>query len=157
MNQKILEKNPGPFTNFLLNEKPSINLSIMRSDKSKKNNIKNKGMSGKTPNIKLVDPNASNTIKVKNSSEGLNNINLIKDSDSDSIATLEPDNESVSDDSPINSPVKMKKGFTKMPTIPNDEFKYFTNNKKHKPVIEKQESDEDEMMMMMMNIQMIIR
>jgi hypothetical protein len=144
MNQKMLDENPGPFTDFLLNKKSSINLSKMRFDKSKKNNSKDKGMSGKTPTIKLIDPNASNNVKVKGSMDKLNNINLIKDSDSDSIATAEPDNESASYDSPDDSPVKMKKSYTKMPTIQNDEFKFFTNNKKHKPIVEKQESEDEE-------------
>lgn len=147
MNEKLLKNNPGPFSNFLLNEinnnKNKKDISKMRSDKSKKNNDKHKGMSGKAPSIKLIDSNASNNVKIKNEAS-INNINLIKDSDSESIATAEPENES--DDSPVNTPVKTKKkSYSKMPTIDNDEFKYFTNNKKQKPFIEKQESeDEDE-------------
>ena len=113
----------------------------MRFDKSKKNNSKNKGMSGKAPNIKLIDENASNNVKVKNETS-INNVNLIRDSDSDSIATAEPENES--DDSPVATPIKLpKKSFSKMPTIDNNEFKYFTNNKKQKPLVQKQESEEE--------------
>jgi len=151
MNEKLLKDNPGPYSNFLLNEinkkknkqinESKTDLSKMRFDKSKKNNSKNKGMSGKAPNIKLIDPNASNNVKIKNDSS-INNINLIRDSDSDSIATAEPENES--DASPVATPVKLpKKSFSKMPTIDNDEFKYFTNNKKQKPIVQKEESEDE--------------
>jgi hypothetical protein len=158
MNKKLLINNPGPFSNFLLNEinnyerqrnkknKHNQNnnkndLSKMRFDKSKKNNSKDKDMSGKAPNIKLIDSNASNNVKVKNETS-INNVNLIRDSDSDSIATAEPENDS--DVSPIATPVKLpKKSFSKMPTIDNDEFKYFTNNKKQKPIVQKQESEDE--------------
>ena len=107
MNEKLLKQTCGPFSNFLLNEMKNENatkLSKMRSDKSKKNNIINKGMSGKSPNIKLIDQNAYNTVKVKNKS-AINNVNLIKDSDSESIATAEPttDNEL---NSPTTTPIK---------------------------------------------------
>lgn len=144
MNEKLLKNNPGPFSNFLLNEINNKNkkyLSKMRFDKSKKNNSKNKGMSGKSPNIKLIDSNSSKNVNIKNESS-INNVNLIRDSDSDSIATAEPENES--DASPYNSPVKLpKKSFSKMPIIDNDEFKYFTNNKKQKPVVQKQDSEDE--------------
>ena len=148
MNEKLLKNNPGPFSNFLLNEinnnkiqSNKKDLSKMRFDKSKKNNSRNKGMSGKAPNIKLIDSNASDNIRVKNETS-INNINLIRDSDSDSIATAEPENES--DASPAATPVKLpKKSFSKMPTIDNDEFKYFTNNKKQKPIVQKQESEDE--------------
>ena len=153
MNEKLLKNNPGPFSNFLLNEinnkiqsnesneSNEKDLSKMRFDKSKKNNSRNKGMSGKAPNIKLIDSNASNNVRVKNETS-INNVNLIRDSDSDSIATAEPENES--DASPAATPVKLpKKSFSKMPTIDNDEFKYFTNNKKQKPVVQKQESEDE--------------
>ena len=86
MDEKILKKNPGPFSVFLLNEKKKEkknnqlkNFTIMRSDKSKKNNSKNKDMVSKSPNIKLIDGSAENKIKVKNNAS-INNINLIKDS-----------------------------------------------------------------------------
>lgn len=145
MNEKLLKNNPGPFSNFLLNEinnqenKSKKDLSKMRFDKSKKNNIRNKSMSGKAPNIKLIDSNSSNNLTVKNETS-INNVNLIRDSDSDSIATAEPE----SDASPVATPVKLpKKSFSKMPTIDNDEFKYFTNNKKQKPVLQKQESEDE--------------
>lgn len=141
----------GPFSNFLLNEKKeksekdkdSEKIMIMRSDKSKKNNSKNKGMTSKSPNIKLIDGSAGNKIKVKNDAS-INNVNLIRDSDSDSIATAEPVNESDSDvpESPIKKPVS-KKPFTKLPTMEADEFRYFTNNKKQKPVVQKDESDDE--------------
>ena len=154
MNEKLLKNNPGPFSNFLLNEMNNQDnesnesnesnkkdLSKMRFDKSKKNNSRNKGMSGKAPNIKLIDSNASNNVRVKNETS-INNVNLIRDSDSDSIATAEPENES--DASPVATPVKLpKKSFSKMPTIDNDEFKYFTNNKKQKPIVQKQESEDE--------------
>ena len=153
MNEKLLKNNPGPFSNFLLNEinnqdkqdkqdkESKKNLSKMRFDKSKKNNSRNKGMSGKAPNIKLIDSNASNNVRVKNETS-INNVNLIRDSDSDSIATAEPENES--DASAVDTPVKLpKKSFSKMPTIDNDEFKYFTNNKKQKPIVQKQESEDE--------------
>ena len=150
MNEKLLKNNPGPFSNFLLNEinnydkqsnENKKDLSKMRFDKSKKNNSRNKGMSGKAPNIKLIDSNASNNVRIKNETS-INNVNLIRDSDSDSIATAEPENES--DASPAATPVKLpKKSFSKMPTIDNDEFKYFTNNKKQKPVVQKQESEDE--------------
>lgn len=145
MNKKILKESSGPLSNFLLNELIEKKESKMRFDKSKKNNTINKGMSGKAPNIKLIDPNASNTVKVKNSSPAINNINLIKDSDSESIATAEPENDSEFD-SPDNTPIKKpaKKAFPKIPTIDADEFKYFTNNKKQKPVVAKEESEEEE-------------
>ena len=154
MNEKLLKNNPGPFSNFLLNEMNNQDnesnesnesnkkdLSKMRFDKSKKNNSRNKDMSGKAPNIKLIDSNASNNVRVKNETS-INNVNLIRDSDSDSIATAEPENES--DASPVATPVKLpKKSFSKMPTIDNDEFKYFTNNKKQKPIVQKQESEDE--------------
>jgi hypothetical protein len=151
MNEKLLKNNPGPFSNFLLNEinnqdkksneSNKKDLSKMRFDKSKKNNSRNKDMSGKAPNIKLIDSNASNNVRVKNETS-INNVNLIRDSDSDSIATAEPENES--DASPVATPVKLpKKSFSKMPTIDNDEFKYFTNNKKQKPIVQKQESEDE--------------
>ena len=110
-------------------------------------------MSGKSPNIKLVDPNLSKNVKIKNESS-INNINLIKDSDSDSIATAEPENDS--DESSIGSPIKQpksskqssqpsfsSKSAPKLPTISADEFRYFTNNKKQKPIVEKNESDDE--------------
>ena len=141
MNDKLLNENPGPFTDILLKEK---NQSKVRSVKSKKNDNINKGMSGKAPNIKLIDPNAPNKLNIKNNSSAINNINLIRDSDSDSIATAEPNNDnSESEPSALPTPVKSKKSFPKMPVIDNDEFRYFTNNKKQKPVIEKQESDDE--------------
>ena len=145
MNKKILKENPGPLSNFLLNELIEKKESKMRFDKSKKNNTINKGMSGKEPNIKLIDPNASSTVKVKNGGPTINNINLIKDSDSESIATAEPENDSEFN-SPENTPIKkpVKKAFPKMPTIDSDEFRYFTNNKKQKPVVEKEESEEED-------------
>ena len=141
MNDKLLNKNPGPFTDILLNEK---NQSKVRSVKSKKNDNINKGMSGKAPNIKLIDPNAPNKLNIKNNASAINNINLIRDSDSDSIATAEPNNDdSESEPSALPTPVKSKKSFPKMPVIDNDEFRYFTNNKKKKPVVEKQQSDDE--------------
>jgi hypothetical protein len=155
MNEELLINNNGPFSNLLLNEiknkrespinDKSINLPIMRSDKSKKNNSKNKGMTSKSPNIKLVDGSAGNKINVKNDAS-INNVNLIRDSDSDSIATAEPENESDSDvpESPIKKSVP-KKSFSKMPTMEADEFKFFTNNKKQKPIVQKEESDEDDL------------
>lgn len=155
MNEELLINNSGPFSNLLLNEiknkrespinDKSINLPIMRSDKSKKNNSKNKGMTSKSPNIKLVDGSAGNKINVKNDAS-INNVNLIRDSDSDSIATAEPENESDSDvpESPIKKSIP-KKSFSKMPTMEADEFKFFTNNKKQKPIVQKEESDEDDL------------
>ena len=144
MNEKLLKKTPGPFSDFLLKKvNSSKDVSKMRSDKSKKNNNNDKDMSGKAPNIKLIDANAANNIKIKNdkNDSSINNINLIKDSDSESIATAEPDSDN---ESPINTPIKMpKKSYSKMPVIENDEFKYFTNNKKQKPVIEKQQSEDE--------------
>ncbi len=113
----------------------------MRSDKSKKNNTKNKGMSGKSPNIKLIDGNATNKINVKNNSS-INNINLIKDSDSDSIATAEPDNDTSVENTPIRQEKMPKKSFPKFTTMEEDEFKYFTHNKKQKPIIHKAEESE---------------
>jgi hypothetical protein len=148
MNKKLLQDNKGPFSNLLLNEckkSESEKSTILRFNKSKKNNSKNKGMTSKSPNIKLVDGSAGNKIKVKNDAS-MNNINLIRDSDSDSIATAEPENDTDSE-SPINSPIKKpqpsKKSFTKLPTMEADEFRYFTNNKKQKPVIQKEESEDD--------------
>jgi hypothetical protein len=151
MNEKLLKNNMGPFSNFLLNEnkekskkdKGSEKITIMRSDKSKKNNSKNKGMTSKSPNIKLIDGSAGNKIKVKNDAS-INNVNLIRDSDSDSIATAEPVNDSDSDvpKSPVKKPVS-KKPFTKLPTMEADEFRYFTNNKKQKPIVQKDESDDE--------------
>ena len=146
MNEKLLKNNIGPFSNFLLNENKnndeSKKITIMRSDKSKKNNSRNKGMTSKSPNIKLVDGSAGNKIKVKNDAS-INNINLIRDSDSDSIATAEPVNDSDSDvpESPIKKP--SKKSFTKLPTMEADEFRYFTNNKKQKPVVQKEDSEDE--------------
>jgi hypothetical protein len=146
----ILTKNPGPFSNLLINEKNYKN-EKMRSVKSKKNNIINKSMSGKSPNIKLIDPSASNNIKIKNDTS-INNVNLIRDSDSESVATAEPENDSESEASPIRVPSKSDsskkqsvppKLYSKMPTIDADEFKYFSNNKKQKPIIEKQESEDE--------------
>jgi hypothetical protein len=144
MNEEFLLKNPGPCSDLLLKEfKHKKNLTKMRSDKSKKNNNESKGMSSKGPNIKLFNADKNESIKIKNNNS-IENINLIKDSDSESMATAEPDNESVLSVSPDNSPVKSKKkSFPGLPKIDNEDLKYFSNNKKAKPFIEKQESDDE--------------
>lgn len=162
MNEILLKKNSGPFSVFLLDEieknnkikktvnakttEDAKNLAIMRSVKSKKNNNKNKDMSGKSPNIKLIDSDISNKFKIKNGAS-INNINLIKDSDSDSIATAEPENDTSPENTPIRNKVPnkvpTKKSFPKFPTMEDDEFKYFTNNKKQKPIIQKEESEDE--------------
>jgi hypothetical protein len=144
MNEEFLLKNPGPCSDILLKElKHKKNLTKMRSDKSKKNNNESKGMSSKGPNIKLINADKNDSIKVNNKNS-IDNINLIKDSDSDSIATAEPDNDSVKSLSPENTPIKSKKkSFPGLPRIDNEDLKYFSNNKKAKPFIEKQQSEDE--------------
>ena len=138
----ILKKNPGPFTDLLINENKT------RYDTSKKKNRINKDMSGSSPNIKLVQDSNNNNFSVSTKgNSNMNNINLIKDSDSDSIATAEPN--AISDSSsaastPIKKPAKKaSKPLSKLPSIDNEEFQFFTNNKKQKPVIEKQSKQEE--------------
>ena len=143
MNDEILKKNPGPFTKLLINENKT------RYDTLKKKNKINKDMSGSSPNIKLVqDSNNNNNISVSTKgNSNINNINLIKDSDSDSIATAEPNvisDHSSAASTPIKKPVKKaNKPLSKLPSIDNEEFQFFTNNKKQKPVIEKQSKQEE--------------
>ena len=138
----ILKKNPGPFTDLLINENKT------RYDTLKKKNRINKDMSGSSPNIKLVQDSNNNNFSVSTKgNSNMNNINLIKDSDSDSIATAEPN--AISDNSsaastPIRKPAKKtNKPLSKLPSIDNEEFQFFTNNKKQKPVIEKQSKQEE--------------
>ena len=124
---KNIEKdNPGPFSNFLLKE--------LRFEDYKKMKLNN-NMSTKLPNIQLVDSNDEDSIEINNDTNtNLNNIDLIQDSDLESISTAE--NENV-------TPIKTKKN-GKMPFIQSDEFKYFSNNVKQKPIISKNnESDSD--------------
>tara|TARA_B110000037_G_scaffold200337_1_gene240860 strand:- start:490 stop:1044 length:555 start_codon:yes stop_codon:yes gene_type:complete len=111
----IINSSHGPFSNYLLES---------RCNKKNKKNKYNK-MSDKLPNIQLVNSESDNTINIKN------NVNLIEDSDNESIATAQP--ESIE-----STPIR-----TKIPVIEQDEFKYFSNNFKQKVQVEK-ELDEDE-------------
>ena len=140
MDDDILKRNPGPFTELLMSENKT------RYDTLKKKNKINKDMSGSSPNIKLVQDSNNNISVSTKGNSNMNNINLIKDSDSDSIATAEPN--AISDSSaastPIKKPVKKaNKPLSKLPSIDNEEFQFFTNNKKQKPVIEKQSKQEE--------------
>tara|TARA_E500000178_G_scaffold298057_1_gene305045 strand:- start:274 stop:1650 length:1377 start_codon:yes stop_codon:yes gene_type:complete len=131
---EIIQKNPGPFSNLILKNN---NNNVLRSDKSKKKNRNNKEMTTQDPSIKLVDSNSNINVKASSS---INNIDLIKDSDDDSsIATAEPrDNLSIQ-----STPVKTTKTSKKqsVPVANPDEFKFFSNTKKQKPVVEKEPSE----------------
>jgi hypothetical protein len=141
MDDDILKKNPGPFTELLIRENKT------RYDTLKKKNKIIKDMSGSSPNIKLVQDSKNNISVSTKGNSSMNNINLIRDSDSDSIATAEPN--AISDSSsaastPIKKPVKKaNKQFSKLPSIDNEEFQFFTNNKKQKPVVEKHSKQEE--------------
>ena len=113
----IINSSQGPFSNYLLESRCNI--------KNKKN--KHNKMSDKLPNVKLLNSESEHTINIKN------NINLIQDSDNESIATAQP--ESVE-----STPIRKKK----MPTIEPDEFKYFSNNFKQKVQVQKEEEEEEE-------------
>ena len=113
----IINSSQGPFSNYLLESRCNI--------KNKKN--KHNKMSDKLPNVKLLNSESEHTINIKN------NINLIQDSDNESIATAQP--ESVE-----STPIRKKK----MPTIEPDEFKYFSNNFKQKVQVEKEEEEEED-------------
>ena len=129
--RKILNDTPGPYSDFLLSE--------LRSGEVKKKQSNSKGksqMSAKIPPIQIIDSDSeNNTIKVKGGKTEIDNVNLINDSDDDSIVTAEPN-------SVKPSPVKPKK-HSKMPVIAPDEFSFFTNNKKQKPIVQKQESEDE--------------
>ena len=114
----ILKNSPGPFSTYILNHS--------RSDNSKKMK-NNNNMSAKTPNIKLVD-NSDDEEIVVNQSNNIDDVNLILDSDDESVDTAI--NENI-------TPVKTKK--SKMPIIEQDEFKFFSNNMKQKPIITREE------------------
>jgi len=144
MNEAFLQRNPGPFSSILLKEikEEKKRQTKTRFDKTKKKDSIDKQMAT-SPNIDLVDSNANKNISIKPAMQkGVENIELINDSDSDSIATAEPQKSPES--SPEPTPVKPKKSFTKMPTIDMDEFQYFTNNRKQKPVVQKNEVSEEE-------------
>ena len=121
----------GPFSDLLLNN--------MRSSTSKKKKRNNKIMSNSngTQNINLISN--ENLIGVKPPKSNKLNMNVIKDSDSDS-----DDNESIETTVPDEKPKLPERNPQKMPYMNPTEFKYFTNNKKHKPVVEKELSDEDD-------------
>ena len=117
----ILKNSPGPFSNYILESRSS------NKNKKNRNNI----MSGKIPNIRLVNSELENVINIKDDNE----LNLIKDSDCESISTAEPDSHN-------STPIKKKK--YSMPKIEVDEFKFFSNNVKQKPIVQKEEdSDSD--------------
>lgn len=132
-------KNPGPFSNYILNNRE------LRSIKLKKMKENSSRMPGKlaSPNIEIVED-----------SDDEKQI-TINDNDSDSDATAVPiiDNDSGSEISikPItkmkNPKMANKKKMGKMPTFEPEEFKFFSNNKKTKPFVEKQKeanSDSEE-------------
>ena len=134
INQIINENNiKGPFSDLLITN--------MRSSNSKKNLNNNKSPSMNTQNIQLIDEAKKKLLNVNTGDIKSNlNMNVIKDSDDSdnesngTIATAEPDE-------PIKSSERTNK--PKLPTFQNSEFQYFTNNKKHKPVVNKEESEED--------------
>ncbi len=113
----------GPFSDLLINNN-------MRSGKLKKIN-NNTIMSQNTQNIKLINDEKKNLISVQTPNKKNLNMNLIQDSDNES-------NESVETAVPTNKEVKQHN----MPVFSNSEFKYFTNNKKHKPIINKESDSE---------------
>ena len=115
----ILKDSPGPFSNYILESRSS------NKNKKNRNNI----MSGKIPNIRLVNSELENVINIKDD----NKLNLIKDSDCESISTAEPD-------SHTSTPIKKKK--YSMPKIESDEFKFFSNNIKQKPIVQKKTDSE---------------
>ena len=132
--------NPGPFSNYILNSRE------LRSIKLKKMKENSSRMPGKlaSPNIEIVED-----------SDDEKQI-TINDNDSDSDATAVPiiDNDSGSEISikPISKKVNGKmvngknnlKKMSRMPTFEPEEFKFFSNNKKTKPFVEKQkEADSD--------------
>jgi len=108
---------------------------VSRSVKLKKNNKKIINM---TPNIKLHDSNEDKKLNIQNQDfTQREKINLIKDSDSESVSTLEPS-------SPIKKKEKKTKEHKSLPEIDNDEFSYFTNTKKQKPIINQQNNDDED-------------
>jgi hypothetical protein len=131
MNEELLDKYPGPFTDLLKNE--------MRLSKSnKKINNKTK-MASSLPSINLVNPDKDKLVKVNTpNSTKFNNINIIKDSDESSVDTAIPEED-------IQKPTKSKSSKSPMSSLPKfdtEEFKFFTNNKKHKPEIKKEMQEE---------------
>ena len=129
--RKIIKENDisGPFTDYLLNKDT-------RLTDGKKKKCKNK----MNPNIKIVDEDSESNIKINNSLS-TKNVNLIQDSDDDSVITLPRDKSSSEESTPVK---KSSKKIPKMPVINDEEFKYFMNSKKKKPVITKESSDEEE-------------
>ena len=138
----IFINNPGPFSNYVLNNRE------LRSIKLKKIKENSSRMPRKlaTPNIEIVED-----------SEDEKQI-TINDNDSDSDATAVPirDDDSGSEISikPLKKfktklsekPEQKTKKMSKMPTFEPEEFKFFSNNKKTKPFVEKQveaESDSE--------------
>lgn len=135
-------KNPGPFSNYILNNRE------LRSIKLKKMKENSSRMPGKlaSPNIEIIED-----------SDDEKQI-TINDNDSDSDATAVPiiDNDSGSEISikPISKKVNGKMGIAnnknnlkkmgKMPTFEPEEFKFFSNNKKTKPFVEKQKEADSE-------------
>ena len=124
----------GPFSDLLLNN--------VRSSNSKKKIINNKSPSMSTQNIQLINDKKLLNVNTGDIKQNFN-MNVIKDSDdsdgesNDSIATAEPNETSEQ----IKAPERPR---PKLPSFQNSEFQYFTNNKKHKPVINKEESEDSE-------------
>ena len=125
----------GPFSNYI---------KQMRSNKAKKNkqNISNQVM-GKSPNIEIVDDSDDDQEIV------------INDNASNSGASDKTISVTQGDDSDIEiTPIKQKRGTvgpkkaagkqrSKLPTIDTSELQFFTNSKKQKPIVEKQEDPEN--------------
>ena len=140
--KKIVEQNniSGPFTDYLLEQSLKKKDIRFRDEKKKKSKLK---MSGKIPNIKLIDDESEPSIKIKNDTS-IDNINLIQDSDDDSVVTLPRNNKNNSSSNDSTPVLKPKRKVPSLPKMANDEFKYFMNSRKQKPVITKEESESEE-------------
>ena len=105
-----------------------------------KENIRNKGMSSKfsSPNIEIVDDSDDNEITINDNASSSSNDTAIPQ-----IVESESDTESINIKSKIKGSTK-KKQHKKLPTFDPDEFKFFSNTKKSKPIVEKKpEQDND--------------
>lgn len=119
----------------------------LRSIKVKKNkeNISNQVM-GKGPNIEIVDESDDdNEITI--------NDNRSESGNSDkTISVVQEDDDSEMEITPIrrdksksisSQKVNKSKPRSKLPIIDNEELQFFTNTKKQKPIVEKQETQDD--------------
>ena len=116
-----------------------INLLFPRSDEFKKKKIINHNMSGFVPKIKVETERSSRPmVQIKNPIS-VGGIDLIKDSDSDSVSsgsTIEPSK--TTKKSSIKSSFKSKSKFNA------DDYQNFVNNSKTKPKKSREEEEDDD-------------